>query len=283
MKSTKYTLWHILFPVLSLLAIGGSVIQAGQQDRSSFGQLLQKNAEPLSAATLKSGQPKVTIRLNNVQDGDLVNIRPVESRVAAAVGTLRKTAQLQNGMASEPIIPGPTIHESALVVTPSMLTFARTAPTRDMVFLDIEVPAGAEVRVIADGKTILRAKMKRPLSLYNNEWFPGSATRAGTISRAGIALSGHGNILQNLREGDYQGVSFSELQLLERYSPRGGSPGQSVFAVLYVNEAGSVVDVTPLADAPQGFERTLKTWRFAPYVINGKPISVSTVVQIKFQ
>jgi len=186
-------------------------------------------------------------------------------------------------MASEPIGAGQSLDESSLAVTPNLVTFVRTSPRTDMVFLDIEVPARARIRVIADGKTILRATIKQPISLHDQEWFTGSSNLSGTISRAGLALAGFGGALQHLREGDYRGVSFSELQVLEKHSPKNGSAGEAVMAALQIDEAGHVVDVIPLTDVPAGFEQTLRTWRFAPYLVSGRATSVSTVVKIVFQ
>jgi len=264
---------------LCLLGISGALAQAGQRD----GRLLQKSADAVFASSTKASQANLTIRLNGLRASDLINIRPAGSQVSATAGTLSKTARLQGVIVSEPIGPGQSLDESALSVTPNVVTFMRTSLTTDMVFLDIEAPARARIRVIADGKTILRATIKHPISLHNQEWFTGSSNLSGTISRAGLALAGFGGALQHLREGDYRGVSFSELQVLEKHSPKNGSAGEAVMAALQIDEAGHVVDVIPLTDVPPGFEQTLRTWRFAPYLVSGRATSVSTVVKIVFQ
>src|SRR6185503_17855368 len=95
---------------LCLLGISGALAQAGQRD----GRLLQKSADAVFASSTKVSQANLTIRLDGLHAGDLINIRPAKSQVSASAGTLTKTAQMQGVMASEPIRAGQSLDESSL-------------------------------------------------------------------------------------------------------------------------------------------------------------------------
>src|SRR5438105_15487339 len=101
------------------LLISAATAHASQRE----GRLLKKSWDAMVTSSAKAAQVSITIRVDGLQQSDLVNIRPATSRVSATAGTLTKSARLQGVMASEPIAPGESLDESALAVTPNLVTF----------------------------------------------------------------------------------------------------------------------------------------------------------------
>lgn len=278
--------WSICVATCLLFAVSGPV-QAGQSSQA-HGLLLQKSADvraPSSAAGV-GRHGEIVVRLDRLQPADLINIRTSGHQVSAAAGALTKAARLlQGNVPTEAIEPAQPPDESALTVTSDAITFVRAAPIHEMLFLDIIVPEGARIRVLADGKTLLRASLKNPLSLYNGEWFQGVSSLAAIASRAGLAAAGYSGAVKHFRDagtGEHRGVSFSDLQVLENPWPKVAVP-QTVLVALEVDETGHVVDVIPITDAPPEVQKTLRSWRFAPYLVDGSPASVSTVAKLVFR
>jgi len=267
----------------SMAFVAALSITAFSTAQQGAGRLLQKSADSTAiTASSKQSNESILIRLDGLTAGDFVNVRPGGKRLMASAGALSKEVRLYGNTGSEWIGPGKAIDDSALKVNSAGLSFRRTVADNENVFVDIEAPSGSRIRIIADGKTILRAALRSPVAYYNSEWFEGSATLSGTISRAGIALAGHGKSLRHIRDGDFRGVSFSELQLLKKKSPR-GLPGQTIMAALQVDETGHVVDVLPVTDLTPEAEHAFRAWQFAPYLVDGHPASFTTVVKFVFR
>jgi hypothetical protein len=70
------------------------------------------------------------------------------------------------------------------------------------------------------------------------------------------------------------------LQILNRNAIK-GEAGQRIIVKLEINEAGNVVNVIPLTEAPPtGLEDALRAWRFAPYEVDGHRVRVSTTLAL---
>lgn len=261
-----------------------SLAQGGQATSRSQGQLLRKSADiaEVQVKSTNAVRPRITISLQGLQPTDLVNIRPADgNRLEVAAGTLEKSAALQRtSMPVETMQSGPAPPDSAMEVTPTMVYFTRQASHGNVVFLDIQVPRRVQVRVQLDGKTILKASLRQPLSLRNQEWGQGASNSSGAIMQAAMPpvsqrLSSHAAS----HDGTYY-VPVSRLQILNR-NPIKGEAGQKVIVKLEIDEAGHVVNIIPLTEAPPaGLEEVLRAWRFAPYEVDGHRVRVSTTLAL---
>jgi hypothetical protein len=274
----------VLMLVSTLILSFWSRAEAGQATSQSQGQLLRKSADiaEVQVKPTSAARQRITIRLLGLQPTDLVNIRPADgNRLEVAAGALVKSAELQrSSMPVETMEPGPALPDSAMEVTPSIVTFTRQASHGNIVFVDIQVPHRVQVRVELDGKTILKASLRQPLSLRNQEWGQGASSSSGAIMQAIMPpISNRLPSHPASHDGTYY-VPVSRLQILNR-NPIRGEAGQRVIVKLEINEAGRVVNVIPMTDAPpSGLEDTLRAWRFAPYEINGRRVRVSTTLAL---
>jgi hypothetical protein len=258
--------------------------ESGQGSSQSLGQLLRKSADiaEVQVRPTNDARQRITIRLRGLQPTDLVNIRPADrNQLEVAAGALVKSAGLQrSSMPVEPMEPGPALPDSAMEVTPAMVDFTRQPSHGYIVFVDIQVPRRLQVRVELDGKTILKASLRQPLSLRNQEWGQGASNSSGAIMQAAMPpvshrLSSHAAS----HDGTYY-VPVSRLQILNR-NPIKGEAGQKVIVKLEINEAGQVVNVISMTEAPpSGLEDALRAWRFAPYEVDGHRVRVSTTLAI---
>lgn len=278
-----------LAPLTMIIAVTGNCVNnahASQVTTQFSGKLLRKSADAGQAQIDQStpSRQTVTVRLDGLQSEDLVNIRPRKGpRVEAAAGTFRRALQPQGTVAPiKGVEPGQPLPDSALSVTPGLLAFVRPPDLASTVFLDIQVPAGARVRVLLNGDVVLKAALLNPLSFRNKEWGLGAATTSGAIMQAVMPSS----VRSVSNRPAYHGssgtyfVPFSSLRVLER-SQLEVEQGQSSMAIIQIDEAGHVAAITPMTDALlPGLEGSLRKWRFAPYYLNGRPVRVSTMLVI---
>ena len=201
------------------------------------------------------------------------------NRLEVSAGALVKSVGLKrSSMPVDTMEPGQALPDSAMEVTSSIVYFTRQASHGDIVFVDIQVPRRVQVRVQLDGKTILKASLRQPLSLRNQEWGQGAPSSSGAIMQAAMpAVSGRLPSHLASRDGIYY-VPASMLKVVNRNAIR-GEAGQKVIVKVEINEAGQVVNITSLTEAPPpGLEDALRAWRFAPFEIDGRRVRVSTTL-----
>ena len=59
------------------------------------------------------------------------------------------------------------------------------------------------------------------------------------------------------------------------------SGDEPLVVILKVDETGRVSQVTALTDKPTpGLEESLKQWEFTPFLVDGKPVSVKTMLKL---
>ncbi len=152
-----------------------------------FIPLLRKKADVVQAKISDATRPKVTIRLNDLQPTDFVNLRPeTGSQISVAVGTLEKTIQPGEtfSLYHHSLKAGTPLPDSSLEVANDGVTFNRPAVAGEVVFLDVQVPRNVKVRVIVNGEKVLSAALQQPLLFHDQEWEQGSPNASGTFGRA---------------------------------------------------------------------------------------------------
>ncbi len=278
--------------VLVLTFISSAPVSAKQQSSHpgrQFVPLLRKSTDIAKASTMPGTSSQVTIRLNGLQATDFVNIRPkVQDQVSVAAGTLIRTVH-PGGHIERPfqaIRPGTPLSESSLKTATNSIVFDRPVVLDQIVFLDIEVPHNAKVRIIVNGETTLKASLRQPLSFHNQEWGEGASSTAMTLTQAaGLSPENTAQIDQPLydRNTGYYLVPSSKLSLVKKQLLK-GEPGLSAVVILQIDESGRVVRVIPQTDAPiLDLEETLMKWRFAPYTINGQAVPVKSMLRVAVQ
>lgn len=272
--------------VLGLCLLMGIPISASM-GQVVQGKLLTKRAKNMRTDSAVAAKSTITVRLNALEPRDFVNIRP-GTQLTASTGTLSKDFEAVPGLDPQRTFPveqmkaGNPPPDSSLEVTSDAITFARPF-SANIVFLDVQVPNHARVRVIVDGKTVLRASLTQPLAFRNQEWGEGALGIPGTVMRAAmpelLTNSAPVEPLYDRSTGSYV-VPFSRLQLTRRH-PVKGERGQTALVILQIDETGRVVGVRPLTDsAPADLERTVSSWQFEPYVVNGVAVRVTTTLRI---
>lgn len=144
------------------LAAALSDYASAQQKPTPTGQLLQKTAGGIDVKSTANARWEITIRLYGLQPVDLVNIRPKAATLSVSAGTLVKSTRIsaripQEKIPYEAVSPGSPLPDSSLEVTSGQVTFFRPIVLDNIVFLDIEVPLRARVRVMEDDELVLRS------------------------------------------------------------------------------------------------------------------------------
>lgn len=247
-----------------------------------------KRKVPLDKKTNeREGELSVAIRLNGLQAVDYVNIRPSENSVievtAGAIPRLSLVNVGANEKTDEPLT------KSSLEVTKSEVVFTRPVSITAPVLIDVQVPSGKQVQIIADGNTLLSASLREgePLSLRGQQIGQGVLTLSEAMTqvflppglpsviRGGSLRKSEQNVVQPLGNSDKYLVPFHKLQVVKKVAVE-GSPLQ-IIAKLEIDETGRVVSVQPVGTSPApGLEETLKQWQFAPYQVGGRAVRVIT-------
>jgi hypothetical protein len=213
----------------------------------------------------------VTISLNGLRPTDYVNIRPSgKAEVEATAGALAEESKSKVGLP-----------ESSLEVTADGVVFTRPQTVGEAVVLDIQLPAGARAQAALDGSVILDGALQEPVSIQGREVRPGEANFAAALVRAAMPAGFKGAAFDRgdrwLPGSGMLFVHFSKLRVTK--SVAGNTDGPQNRAALEIDEQGKVVKVTPLGNRhdPE-LESVLKQWEFAPYVVDGRPVPVATVL-----
>jgi hypothetical protein len=244
--------------------------------------VLKKSVDfPQNMASSSAGVD-ITILVNDLHSGDVLNIRPGNNeKVMVAAGSVLPSDNTSPSLGLR-IKPGPSLADSSLKVAPSIVIFNRPSHLNSVVFLDIQVPAAAKVQVVVDGDTKLKGALSRPLLLRNQEWVEGAHNAPGAMVRAAMPHLGKSKELDRPvldQSSGYYAVSFSSLRALEREDIAPQS--RSIVMVLYIDESGRVEKTVPLTNLPTTeMEQKIKKWRFAPYLIDGRPVRVSAILTL---
>lgn len=218
----------------------------------------------------------VTIHLLRLSPADLVNIRPVAgAEIKVAAGLMRrKDAESPHAEDSLP--------ESAMNVSASEIVFSRPASAEGDVILDVQLPRGASVRVLTDGDEVAFLSLHEPAAIRDGKVEPGAPSLAAAMIQSAMSrdLAGIPPLRdeQSLGSGGARFVPFEKLQVLKTVDVDLGHPRNR--ATLEINADGEVVRVITAGGkrANPGVEESLKQWRFAPYLVDGQPVPVVTVV-----
>ena len=287
MKSKQFTLYGSATLLIALIgiSIGGYWWQASDNQPAPMSgsvPVLRKSIDfPQNSASLSAGID-LTIFVNGLQTRDVVNIRPGgDKKVMVAAGSILPgdNASPTHGLM---VRSGPALADSSLRLTPDAVTFNRPTRFDNVVFLDIQLPTTAKVQVVIDGDTKLKGSLARPLLLRNQEWVEGAQTAPGAMARAAMPRLDKSKELDRPvldQSSGYYAVSFSSLRALEREDMAPKS--RSVVIVLYIDESGRVEKTVPLTSLPTTeLEQKIKKWRFAPYLIDGRPVRVSAMLTL---
>src|SRR6266404_7369666 len=169
-----WTLMLIVSPAAGLLGYAKV-----QQSSAGTGQLLQKTAGIIDIKSSANTRPEIIIRLYGLQPADLVNIRPKAASLSVSAGTLVRSTRLHERtpyerIPYEAVSPGSPLPDAALEVTSGQVIFFRPTASDNIVFLDIEIPLRARVRVLQDDELVLKASLTEPLALRDREWGEGA-------------------------------------------------------------------------------------------------------------
>lgn len=266
------------FVIAGLLTGGGA---SGAQNRQTV-SLLRKNAQVENARKLA---PRLTIRLNRWQPNDVLNLRPqAGAQIAATAGSLREAYQpgvaapLPDGLTGL-IKPAAPLPDAALSVTAGTVIFNHPEPLENIIFLDIKIPEEATVEVFVNGEKQLQAALRQPLALQAERWGTGESDATRTMMRAAGLASNTSQIFYNSSQGRYVAPS-ARLHIITQTALK-GAPGASAVVKVDIDENGRVVQVTSLTNsAIVNLQESLMKWRFAPFVLDGRPVPVTTVLYL---
>jgi hypothetical protein len=227
------------------------------------------------AKTDKAGAaPSVMIRLNGLKPTDYVNLRPSHKlEVEVTAGSMVPKSESKDGLP-----------ESALNVTANEVTFTRPQSISETIVLDIELPSGTQTQAVVDGNVVLNGSFQQPLSVQGQEVRPGETTFAAALLRTqmpdefrGLAVDAVDKSDRRMLGDDKLFVHVSKLKVLKTVAFDTDSPLNR--AALEINEEGKVVKVIPLSKKhDQGLEDALLQWEFAPYMVDGHPVPILTVL-----
>lgn len=267
-KRTLVVFAFIGIVLLTGIALGRSLVKtallsAQTRQYKSKGHLLRKKVN-----LTKKAAASISIQLSGLQATDLVNIRPAEKTMIEATAGLN-TGSLETGFEARPLEP------SALEVTESVVSFTRPSSADGVVFLDIQIPSGAQAQVTTDGNTILTAVVREPVSIHGQEIGQGGSNITEAIAQSmmpHLSKKPEGVIYRG-KDGKYF-VSSSKLQVAKRVDLNIDRP---VAVVLDIDEAGHIVNITSTTEPlSTGAMDALKQWEFVPFRQDGKAVAITT-------
>jgi hypothetical protein len=252
---------------------------------------LRKSLTPEKGQT--TGFTSLTIRLNALRSGDKVNVRPEHGNEPEIAVCVIPQLSRQAMAVSEPM-PEDTLQTNQAKSSFALLgeiTFSRPKDIDRPVFVDIKVPADVSVKLLADDEVMMSSQVREPTAVQVTETAkavgPGTANPTALLMQTmltGVLAEKDKNApLSNTTQpigntGKYF-VPFEQLQVQHMVAPQ-GDPAQ-MGARIEINENGEVVKVRPVSETPPiGFAEALKQWRFAPYIVEGRAVTVQTVIQL---
>ncbi|HLL72147.1 MAG TPA: hypothetical protein VK363_11970 [Pyrinomonadaceae bacterium] len=221
--------------------------------------------------------PSVALHLNGLQPTDYVNIRPTDkSEIEVTAGILELKSD--DAAKEEKRLP-----ESSLEVTADAVNFARPSTTVGVVVIDVGLPSGSQTSAFVDGEMVLQANLQEAASIKGRAVGRGTQNMADALIRAVMPAALQGKSANKdaikLEYSDKYFVPFAKLQVLRKVAVDLSSP--QTRAGIEINKEGKVVKVTPFnQDSAAGLEKALKQWEFAPYLVDGQPVAVTTVISL---
>lgn len=224
--------------------------------------------------------PFVTLRLNDLEPTDHVNIRPTEkSEIEVTAGLmLPKPEKADDAATVEKRLP-----ESSLEVTTDAIAFTRPRMA-GVVVLDVALPSGTQTSAIFDGEVILNAAaaLQEPISIKGREVRRGAQDTATAVLQSVLPPAMRGQSAPTTATKlPYSGryfVPFPLLQVRKRVAVDPGSP--RIRAGVDIDKEGKVIKVTPYNEDSAFLEKALMQWEFAPYIVDGQPVAVMTVISL---
>ncbi len=223
--------------------------------------------------------PFVTLRLDGLQPADYINIRPTEkSEIEVTAGLLvQKPEKTDNAATEEKRLP-----ESSLEVTTDTIAFTRPQMTGDVV-LDVTLPSGSQTSAILDGEVVLNAAaLQEPVSIKGHEVTRGANDTATAVLQSVLPPALRGQSVPTgatkFAYSDGYFVPFSLLQVRKRVAVDLSS--RRISASIDIDKEGKVIKVNPLNEDSAFLEKALMQWEFAPFIVDGRPVAVTTVFSL---
>jgi hypothetical protein len=253
-------------------ALNGALVRLGVSKAVSQAETAFKVEKVTKKAKIDKADaaPSVTIRLNGLNPTDYVNLRPSDKpQVEASAGALVPKSESKAGLP-----------ESALNVTANEVTFTRPPSITETIVLDVELPSGTQTQAVVDGSVVLNGLLQAPLSIRGKDVRQGESTFAAALVRTRVPneFRGSADDKSDRRLADDKlFVHISKLRVLKTVPVDTASPLNR--ASLEINEEGKVVKVTLLSkNHDPGLENALLQWEFAPYMVDGHPVPILTVI-----
>jgi hypothetical protein len=275
------------FALNRVAAVTGRALSAPQQveisksdlPRNKSGYKMRSISKKVKLERAAAGaSPFVTLRLNDLQPTDYVNIRPTEkSEIEVTAGLmLPKPEKADDAAKEEKRLP-----ESSLEVTTDAISFTRPQ-LAGVVVLDVALPSGTQTSAIIDGEVILNAALQEPVSIKGREVRQGAQDTATAVLQSVLPPAMRGqSVPTTATKLPYSGryfVPFSLLQVRKRVAVDPGSP--RIRAGVDIDKEGKVIKVTPYNEDSAFLEKALMQWEFAPYIVDGQPVAVMTVISL---
>ncbi|HEX8130116.1 MAG TPA: hypothetical protein VF527_13520 [Pyrinomonadaceae bacterium] len=275
------------FALNRAVAVTGSARIAAQQaeiskadlPRNKSGYKMHSVSKRVKLERAAGGaSPFVTLRLDALQPTDYVNIRPTEkSEIEVTAGLMvQKPEKTDNAATEEKRLP-----ESSLEVTTDAIAFTRPQMA-GVVVLDVALPSGSQTSAIFDGEVILNAVLREPVSIKGREVRQGAKDTSTAVLQSVLPPAMRGqSVPTTATKLPYSGryfVPFSLLQVRKRVAVDPGSP--RIRAGVDIDKEGKVIKVTPYNEDSAFLEKALMQWEFAPFIVDGQPVAVMTVISL---
>ena len=254
--------------------------------RNKSGYKMRKINKQVKLTRADGGaSPFVTLRLNNLEPTDHVNIRPTDkSEIDVTAGLmLPKPDKADDASTEEKRLP-----ESSLNVTTDAISFTRPQMA-GVVVLDVALPSGSQTSVIIDGEVILNAAaLREAVSIKGKgrEVRQGAEDTATAVLQSILPPAMRGQSAPTgatkLAYGDRYFVPLSLLQVRKRVAVDLSS--RRIHAGIDIDKEGKVIEVKPFNDVDEdtaaALTKTLMQWEFAPFIVDGQPVAVMTVISL---
>jgi hypothetical protein len=265
------------FGFVALMIIGTTLIGLVYGQKAE--KPITKLSKTLEVSNLWKGS--IDVKVVGMRDNDLINIKEVKS-TAVSTKIITTTDELfamtqDNKMTS---LSGEDVPETALALSESTISFIRPE-IKGKVLMFIEVPQSAKVNISYNDKDIAKNySVSSAISVKGGVIGAGKESLGKSISETmfpGLKPEKISSDTEKKLEDGSFFVPFEKLQLTNTDNKL--TKEKSFKAHIEIDEFGNVQNVMVLEPVnSESLKKAILAWKFIPYLSNGNPVKVSTVI-----
>jgi hypothetical protein len=265
------------FGFIALMIIGTMLIGLVYAQKAD--KPITKLSKTQEVSSLWKGS--IDVKVVGMRDNDLVNIKEVKSK-AINIKIITLTDEMFAVSQDSKLLPitGEDVPETALDLSESTISFIRPEIKGKVLFY-IEVPPSAKINISYNNKDIAKDySAASAISIKGGVIGEGKESLGKSISETMFPGLKPEKISSNSETKLADGSFFVPFEKLRLANTENSVAKETAYkAHLDIDEFGNVQKVMILEPVnSESLKKAILAWKFMPYLNNGNPVKVSTVV-----